>query len=505
MSDARGAPEGGDAAHALREPLRSMRDPLPVPTLDPRGAPFDVTIALPGSKSLTNRALLLAALAGGESTLRGALTDADDARVMIEALVTLGAGVGASGGSVRVRGVGGRFPGTRPVALRLGNAGTATRFLSAAALLAGAPVTIDGDPRMRERPIGALADSLTALGAGVGWLERTHFPPLRISPPTREALGRAPEEIVVASAESGQFVSALLLVAPFLARGLRLRIEGAPTSPSYIEMTLRLLRALGVDTEWAPGLREMRVAPLGARTGPLRDGFDIDIEPDASGAGYFWAAAAMVPGASCATPGIGTDSIQGDARLVEILQRMRAGVERRQGFTRVTGGAALRGVDADLSDMPDAAMTLAAIACFAEGPTTLRGLRTLRVKETDRLEALRVELTKIGARVEIIGPTRDPALRIVAPQTARGEIEAGGMEPSPAPLPPERREREQRGHARASSAPAPVEFESYADHRMAMALALIGLRRPGVTIRDPGCVAKTYPSFWTDLARLYGR
>lgn len=487
-------------ARALAAPLASLPDPLRLPAL---GGAFDATITPPGSKSLTNRALLLAALAGGESTLRGALTEADDAKVMLEALRALSVVIAVSGDTVKVVGGGGRFGARAPVTLDLGNAGTATRFLAAAALLCAAPVTIDGDPRMRERPIGALALALAALGARVEWLGREGFPPLRVTPPS---LAATPSEVRIASAESGQFVSALLLIAPFLPKGLTVRVDGAPTSPPYIEMTLRLLRRVGAEATWSDDLREMRVAPMDrSRPSPLRDGLSLDIEPDASGAGYFWAAAALVPGASCLTPGIRTpgirtpgittpgittpgiatpgitpDSLQGDARLVDLLASMGATVERSASGVRVRGGSALRAIDADLSGMPDAAMTLAALACFADGVTTLRGLRTLRVKETDRLEALRVELTKLGASVEVIGPTGDEGLRIAPPDRAGSSV-----------FP-----------ARAGECP-PIEFETYHDHRMAMSLALVALRRPGIRIRNPSCVAKTYPRFWADFASLF--
>ena len=462
-------------ARALAAPLASLPDPLRLPAL---GGAFDATISPPGSKSLTNRALLLAALAGGESTLRGALTEADDARVMLGALRALGVEVAVSGDTTTVRGGGGRFGARAPVALHLGNAGTATRFLAAAALLCEAPVTIDGDPRMRERPIGALAQALAALGARVEWLGREGFPPLRVTPPS---LAATPSEVRIASAESGQFVSALLLIAPFLPKGLTVRVDGAPTSPPYIEMTLRLLRRVGAEATWSDDLREMRVAPMDrSRPSPLRDGLSLDIEPDASGAGYFWAAAALTPGAVCVTPGISSDSLQGDARLVDLLASMGATVERSASGVRVRGGPELRAIDADLSGMPDAAMTLAALACFADGVTTLRGLRTLRVKETDRLEALRAELTKLGASVEVIGPAGDEGLRIAPPDRAGSSV-----------FP-----------ARAGEC-SPIEFETYHDHRMAMSLALIALRRPGIRIRNPSCVAKTYPRFWADFASLF--
>jgi len=456
-------------ARALRRPLADLPEALP---MLPLRAPFRVEMTPPGSKSLTNRALLLAALADGESTLRGPLLDADDAKRMIDALRVLGAEIteapqedGPPG--LRVRGAGGALRGD--VSLDLGNAGTATRFLAAATLLAQGPVAIDGDARMRQRPIGQLAGALRSLGATVEFLQEDGCPPLRITPPAamRESV------VTLPTTASSQFISALLLVAPWLPNGVTIEIEGEVTSRSYIVMTLELLRRLGAhDVSASDDLRALRVGP-----GPLAP-FTLDIEPDASGATYFWAAAALCPGSSVRITGLGRESVQGDARFPSVLAAMGAAVGRSDDATSVAapeGESLLHGVSVDCSTMPDAALTLAVVASLAQSRSELSGLRTLRVKETDRLAALQTELSKIGATIDVVSARGDEALVIHPP---RGGVDCSG-------------EAE------------PIAFDTYDDHRMAMSLALVGLRRPGVLINDPACVAKTYPTFWADLARLY--
>lgn len=446
------------------ELARSLgRPPAELPAeleLVPLPGPFEVEVRPPGSKSVTNRALLLAALASGESTLTGALLEADDARVMIEALRALGATIDIADeetGTVRVVGRSGRLRGNRT--LNLNNAGTATRFLTAAAILADGPVVIDGNEAMRGRPIGELAGLLRELGARVEELGEPGRVPLRVHPIER-ASGRA--ELRIGRTASSQFVSALLMIGPLLPGGLTMRFVEAPTSESYIEMTLAMMRQwLGRGIEGGP--REGAVVEMAALAPGGYRGRAYAIEPDASGAVPFWAGGALIEGSRCRVPIDPAASLQADARCAAIF----AGMRRSDGV--------LRGGEFDFSDTPDAAMALAALACFAEGRTTIRGLRTLRVKETDRLEALRLELSKLGAAVEVFGYTDgtgapDEGLRIIPPS----------------PMPTGR-----------------VIFETYDDHRMAMALAIVGLRRPGVVIRDPACVAKTYPSFWRDWAALY--
>lgn len=508
---------------ALRLPLDRLPDPLPIPVIE---KPFDVAIRPPGSKSITNRALLLAALAEGVCVLRSPLVEADDARVMLRAIEQLGAKVDRDSDHLRITGVGGQWrvaPGAN-VSLNLNNAGTATRFLSAAAMLApadSAGIVIDGDHRMRERPIRELADALGTLGVRIEFLGAPGYPPLRVhpitlahSPPdsTRRAstgdVATVPPTLTFGTTASSQFISALLQVGPFLPKGLMIRFTGAITSPAYIAMTLAILQRLGVCVDVERGShaavgtvdqpeRSWSSIRVRALTDRRLKAFEMDIEPDASGATYLHAAAALIP--SARTKVVALDLVpqhaplQGDTRFVSVLASAGAQVQRVEGAMRCTGPSRLTPFDVDLSNMPDTAMTAAVVACFAE-PTSdnpsatsvLHGLRTLRVKETDRLAAIKAELTKVGALVEVFQETLhgepDEGLRITPP--------TGGI--APASL----------SASQAASCPR-VEFDTYNDHRMAMSLALIGLRRPSVFIRDPGCVRKTYPTYWADLARLY--
>ncbi len=473
-----------DVAHL---PVEALPRRLRVPTLaSVRGVgatPFDIRVRPPGSKSLTNRALLLAALASGESVLRGALIEADDARRMLAAIGQLGAKVEIAGnGDVRVQGVGGRWRNRAEVRLDLGNAGTATRFLAAAAMLGdpGAPgIVIDGNERMRQRPIGELVSALRGLGVQVDELGVPGFPPIRVralmgqagTGGGTESAARAPRTIRFGRTSSSQFISAVMLVAPWLGGGLTVEFESGQeiTSEPYIAMTLALLRRIGASVKGTlPGPVHVGAGPQGQPRG-----FEYDVEPDASGATYFLGAAAIVPGGSCTIEGLGAGSEQGDAGFYKHLLAMGAEGVVGAESVRLRGGARLRGINADLRDIPDTAMTLAAVCCFADGPSELMGLRTLRVKETDRIAALAAELSKIGAKVGVLNRDGDEGIRIEPPGV---------------------------GEARSDE----VVFETYDDHRMAMALALIGLRRAGVVIDNPGCVAKTYPRFWADLCRLYG-
>lgn len=457
---------------ALRRPLEDVPGDL---RLCPVPGAFEAVVRPPGSKSLTNRALLLAALAEGESVLSDCLLDADDARVMIAALRELGAEMqiaetSDAGNTVRVRGVGGRFRGG--CALNLNNAGTATRFLAAAACLADGPVVIDGNARMRQRPIRELLVMLRSLGVRIDELGEVGCVPIRVQPCRLEG-----GVLEVGTTQSSQYISAVMMLAPWTAKGIEIRFAGPVTSPSYIEMTQGLMGKSG------GGYRSEGGVAGGVLRCPASAGYRFGayhIEPDASGASYFWAAGALVPGSRVTVGGVNRESLQGDARFArDVMGSVGAGCDEHHGGIGVSHRRLL-GTDVDLSTMPDTAMTAAAVACFAEGPTTLRGLRTLRVKETDRLAALRNELTKIGVGVEIEsyaggGGVRDELLRIVPPE---GGVDCSGRVPD-------------------------VAFDTYDDHRMAMSLAIIGLRRPNVVIRDPKCVAKTYPGFWKDWAGLY--
>jgi 3-phosphoshikimate 1-carboxyvinyltransferase len=478
----------------------------PAILVPPLARPIRATIRPPGSKSLTNRAILLAALAKGRSTLRGALTDADDAQVMLRAVAQLGARVEQpDADTLCITGVAGQWPIAegQAVTLDLHNAGTATRFLAAAAILArpgSAGIIIDGDARMRQRPIAELLAALNNLadaGPKAESLHDNNLPPIRVPPMPLDWISGMAQAF--GRTQSSQFISAVLLIAPFLPHGLSITFTTPDiTSRAYVDMTIALLRRLGVRVSGEPATGiTVAPAPLdSALNRPVLPAFDYTVEPDASGATYFTAAAALVPGSSVtidhlnARPG---RSLQGDASFTRVLEEMGARAEQHEHALTIHAppDAHLRPGVFDLRDMPDTAMTAAVLACFASptpdnprATSDLLGLRTLRVKETDRLAALQTELTKLGAGVEIITTRQDEALRITPP-----------MDLVHTPL---------CAAARPSEAPPPVVFGTYHDHRMAMALALVGLRaRRAIVINDPACVRKTYPEFWRDLRTLY--
>ncbi len=424
-----------------------LADPYPVAPAEGR---LDATLRLPGSKSLTNRALVCAALADGESVLESPL-EAEDTLLMREALRALGARVTEEAGLWRVWGVAGRVGGG--VSLSCGNAGTVLRFLAAVAAAAARPVRLDGSPRMRERPVGALADALRRLGARVAFEGRDGFPPLTVAGP---AVGGATP---VASEESSQFLSALLLAGPLFARGLDATPDAGPggrvPSRPYVDLTRAVMRAFG---------RDVTVREDGAHVaaaGPYRPA-RTRVEGDASAAQYPLAAAVLAGGRVRVT-GLDRTTLQGDAAILRFLEAAGAEVSDGPGFLEAHGpGPPLRPIAADCGDTPDLAPVLAVLALFARGESRLTGLSTLRVKESDRVAAIAAECERLGATVRAV----------------RDEISI-----RPADL-------------RAAT------IETYGDHRIAMAFALVGLRVPGVRIRDPGCVAKTYPEFWTDLERL---
>ncbi|MEE2678713.1 MAG: 3-phosphoshikimate 1-carboxyvinyltransferase [Myxococcota bacterium] len=414
-----------------------------------RGA-LDAAVRPPGSKSLTNRALAIAALARGESTLVGALAS-EDTEAMCGCLEALGCPVVGDGDTWHVPGRDGRFSApTGPLFAK--NSGTTIRFLAAAATLADGPVTLDGDARMRERPIGDLVDALTALGAPAEVRGAAGCPPVHVA--GKGLPGGATE---IDGTRSSQVVSAVLMAAPYAQRDvtLSLRRHGLVSRP-YVDLTLDTMRAFGAEAAWTSddGLR--------VRAGRRYAGRTFAIEPDASAAAYPFCAAAIAGGRVRVT-GIPAASIQADLALLPILERMGCQVARGADYAEVRrDGRPLQGVDVDMNALPDAALALAVVAIFAEGPTRIRNVANLRLKETDRLAALETELRRLGADATA-GPD---SLEIV-----------------PGPL---------RG--------API--ETYDDHRMAMSFALAGLRVPGVTIRDPACVAKTWPDYFSTLEHL---
>ena len=422
---------------------------------------FDLTLSPPGSKSLTNRALLIAALSDGPATLDGVLF-ADDTRRMLEALQSLGFALDIEEDTKRVtvHGQGGNFP-NKQAELHLGNAGTAMRFLTAACCLGQGTYALDGIPRMRERPIGELVEPLRQLGAEIEYLGEEGFPPLRINDSPYFEGGF----ITLKPTLSSQFISALLIAGPCTPRGVTLTFDGPITSLPYIKMTLKLMKHFGVGHEWGgPKKNAVRVTAADYQAKAYT------IEPDASNASYFLAAAAAVPGASVTIENLGSESVQGDADFCMVLGLVGCTVDQRTHSTTISAPASgkLKGVDVKLNQMPDMAQTLAALAVLAEGPTTIRKVGNLRVKETDRMEAIRVELTKLGAKVEIDGDD----IHITPP---------------------------------AGNDLTPAAVDTYDDHRMAMAFSVIGLAAPPgtVTINDPDCVNKTYPNYWDDLQKLH--
>jgi 3-phosphoshikimate 1-carboxyvinyltransferase len=426
-----------------------MPQPSAKLAVTPRG-PLDASVRVPGSKSVTNRTLLIAALAKGDSELRGALAS-DDTRVMLEALGGLGCAVRQGADSWQVRGTGGvlRAP---DGPLMVGNSGTTARFLTVAAALADGPVVIDGSPRMRERPIEDLARALVALGVPVEILGHDGCPPVRVA-----GGGLPGGEVAVDASRSSQYVSALLLSAPYAAEDLILRFAGGTlVSRPYVELTLQVMRAFGAEVDWN------EAGGVTVRAGHRYEGRAFAVEPDASSAAYPFCAAAIA-GGRVRVEGIPPDSVQADFGLLEILERMGCRIRRGADFAEVEGPPGrLHGIDLDMNDLPDAVLALAVVALFAEGTTRIRNVANLRIKETDRLAALETELRKLGADAR----TTEDSLTVT-------------------PGPP-------RG----------AEIETYDDHRMAMAFALAGLRIPGVVILDPACVSKTWPEYFDVLEGL---
>ena len=428
--------------------MQAETDRLEIPT----ATKPSLEIEVPGSKSLTNRALILAALADGRTRLEGALV-AEDTEVMKRGLTRLGFDVDDGGETVVVEGLGGRVPsgGTR-LDLRL--SGTSIRFLAALVALGEGRFELDGNARMRERPMGDLLRALNVLGAGASAGSENLCPPLHI-----EAAGLTGGKVEIAGDRSSQFLSALLMVAPYAGDEVTVEVTGELQSKPFVDLTLAAMADFGIEVE-RDGYRSF-IVPRG-----IYRARDYRVEGDAMAAGYFWAAAA-VTGGRVKVSNLGRDSRQGDRRLTEVLERMGCRVAEGQGWTEVEGPSdgRLAGGTFDLNDMPDQAQTLAVVALFADAPVEISNVWNLRIKETDRLSALTTELRKFGARVT----EREDGLLVEPPLELR-----------------------------------PAVVETYGDHRMAMAFAVAGLRIPGTTIVDPGCVAKTYPGFFDDFRRLSG-
>jgi 3-phosphoshikimate 1-carboxyvinyltransferase len=418
--------------------------------ISPRG-PLEAAATVPGSKSITNRALLIAALAAGRTRIDGALV-AEDAAVMQGALRALGADVRPDADDptqLDVVGVDGRWP-SAGARLDLALSGTSLRFLTAAVALGRGEFRLDGSARMRERPIGDLVAALGALGVRVQAAGGGRYPPVVV-----EADGLPGGATEVAGDRSSQFLSGLLIAAPYARAAITVRVTGDLQSKPFVDLTLGVMRDFGVEVE-RDAYARFTVTPGRYRGRRYR------VEGDAMAAGYAWGAAAMA-GGRVRVDNVGASSQQGDKALLDVLARMGCDVRWEGEASTLTApvGRRLRAGSFDLNDLPDQAQTLAVLALAADGPVEIQRVANLRIKETDRLRALATELRKFGAAVE----ERDDALRIVPPAA-----------------PPDR-----------------VEVDTYGDHRMAMAFALAGARWPGVTIREPACVAKTYPGFFDDL------
>jgi 3-phosphoshikimate 1-carboxyvinyltransferase len=417
--------------------------------VQPLDRPPDCTVQVPGSKSITNRALLIAALARGQSVLDGALFS-DDTRYMAESWRRLGVAVEEDRAAqrFRVHGCGGELP-AREAQLYAGNAGTAMRFLVAALCLGHGTFRIDGTPRMRQRPIADLLDALRQLGANVRGESPGDCPPVEI-----RAAGLRGGQARIAADKSSQFLSAVLQVAPYTRDGVILETAGEMIALPYIDMTIAVMSAFGVQVK-RDGYRRYVIEPQVYR------GRRYAIEPDASSAHYFLAAAAIT-GGRVRIDGLGSASLQGDVRFADVLERMGARVQRGADFLEVQGTQDLDGIDVDMNAISDTAPTLAAIAVFARRPVTIRNVAHLRLQESDRLHAVATELQRLGVRVE-----EHPDRLTVHP-----------------------------------SKPQPAVIETYDDHRIAMSFALLGLRTAGIAIRDPGCVGKTFPDYFERLEDL---
>ena len=441
------------------------------------------TVHLPGSKSISNRVLLLAGLCSGSTTLHGVL-DSDDTRVMLAALERIGCSVSRQGTTARITGIGGALPAQaeqeEPIELFLGNAGTAMRPLTAALAMLQGRFLMTGVPRMYERPIGDLVDGLRQLGCDVEYAGTEGYPPLRIGPRARPADGRndsgnnsnsspaadAQASLVrVRGDVSSQFLTALLMAAPLAGHTITFEIEGELISKPYIAITLNLLQRFGVtvqrdgDTGW----KQFTIAAGAAYQSPG----ELHIEADASSASYFIALGAIAAdpaqGHSITVQGVGADSIQGDIRFIEAAEAMGAKVSSTpDSITIQRGQWPLRAIDLDCNHIPDAAMTLAVMALYADGTTTLRNIASWRVKETDRIAAMARELRKLGASVE----EGNDFIRVTPPASATDWRHAS--------------------------------IHTYDDHRMAMCLSLAAFNPAALPVRieDPACVGKTFPHYF---------
>lgn len=421
--------------------------------------PLNATVGVPGSKSLTNRALLIAALANGTTRLTNALFS-DDSHYFAKALQILGFDVqlNEQNVSMTVNGWGGKIP-ARQAALFIGNAGTAARFLTAFLTLGHGEYILDGEPRMRERPIGDLVEALAQLGAKIEPIQNSEFriqnsqicPPIKII-----ASGLPGGKTKIAGDISSQFLSALMMTAPYARSPIEVELATDLNSKPYVDMTIAIMKDFGVEVERS---RYSRFTIHPSSYSPITN---YPIESDASAASYFFAAPAIC-GGTVTVENISRKSVQGDIAFADVLKRMGCEVEEGRDSILVTRNASIHGVDVDMRDIPDTAQTLAAIAPFADSPTRIRGIASARVKETDRVSATCTEMKRLGVQVE----EHEDGMTIYPCE----DFQAANI-------------------------------QTYNDHRMAMSFSLIGLRFDGVTIENPSCVSKTFPDFFEVLETL---
>ncbi|MCX8586347.1 MULTISPECIES: 3-phosphoshikimate 1-carboxyvinyltransferase [unclassified Gilliamella] len=412
---------------------------------------FSGTINLPGSKSVSNRALLLSALSNGKTRLTN-LLDSDDVRYMLDALKALDIRYQLSSDRTicDIEGVGGKLHSTHPLELFLGNAGTAMRPLAAALCLAENNIVLTGEPRMKERPIGHLVDALRQGGAKIDYLENEGYPPLHIHG------GFTGGKIEVNGSVSSQFLTALLMAAPLAANDTEITIIGDLVSKPYIDITIKMMEMFGVSV-----INEKYQKFIIKANQTYQSPGHYLVEGDASSASYFLAAAA-IKGGTVRVTGIGKKSLQGDTQFAHVLEKMGAKITWADDYIECTRNE-LNGIDMDMNHIPDAAMTIATTALFAKGPTTIRNIYNWRVKETDRLSAMATELRKVGATVE----EGDDYITIIPPIKLN--------------------------HA---------DIKTYNDHRMAMCFSLVALSDTPVTILDPKCTMKTFPDYFEQFKRL---
>ncbi|MCA9038039.1 MAG: 3-phosphoshikimate 1-carboxyvinyltransferase [Planctomycetaceae bacterium] len=420
--------------------------------IQPISSPVNGRIRPPGSKSITNRALILAALADGTTTLTGVL-DSQDTRVMIESLRRLGFTVDQDlrQCTCRITGLGGRIP-AQSADLWLENSGTSIRFLTSLCALGHGQYRLDGVKRMRERPIGDLVRTLSQLGTSVRFeIDSTDCPPIVVDGAKGRLNGG---QATIAGDISSQFLSSLLMAAPAASNATSIVVSGELVSKPYVTMTLQMMSEFGIQVEHPDDLSSFQVLP-GAYKPRI-----YEIEPDASAASYFFALAAITQG-TVTVEGLTRTAMQGDVGFVDALQQMGCEVQYEDSSITVTGKP-LHGIDVDMNAISDTAQTLAVVAVFADSPTTIRNVGHMRHKETDRIAAVVTELNRAG-----IAAHEHP----------------NGLQIEPGPV-------------------HPADIHTYDDHRMAMSFSLLGLRAQGIRILDPGCTAKTYPGYFEDLGAL---